>query len=66
MYDDILLDFTLRVIVDDVSPDDKPRSEFRASIYDEDSELLAEGWGETTQTAINSALADFGNGETNA
>jgi hypothetical protein len=53
--DDILLDFTIRIIVDDVSPDNKPRSEFRASVYDEE-DLLSDGWGDTIDSAISNAM----------
>jgi hypothetical protein len=58
MKDDILLDFTIRIIVDDVSPDNNPRSEFRASVYDEE-DLLADGWGDTIDLAIRNAVMEW-------
>lgn len=54
--DDILLDFSLRFIIDDVSPEDKPRTEFRASVYDGDNELLIECWSSTISKVTKLAM----------
>jgi hypothetical protein len=54
---DVVLDFSnLRIQVDDVS--DGKRTEFRASIYDENNELelQVDGWGDTEVEAIASAF----------
>lgn len=51
---DYLFDYRLRVIVDDVS--DGKRTEFRASIYDENNDLLNDGWGATVGNATHNAL----------
>ena len=55
MRDRIISDYTVRIIVDIVSADDEP-IEYRASIYDEDGELIGENWGSTDTEAISKAL----------
>lgn len=57
MKDDIVLDFTYRFIVDDVS--DGEGTEFRCSIYDTDVNLCGEGWGSTTNEAILDAMKGY-------
>jgi hypothetical protein len=58
--DDIVLDEQFRVIVDDVS--NAKAKEFRASVYDSDSELVGEGWGETKTKAIGKAFENLEGG----
>ncbi len=53
---DVVEDSILRVVIDDVS--DGARTEFRASIYDRDHELIAEAWGKTRAEAAAGATAD--------
>jgi hypothetical protein len=55
MKDDIIEDYTLRVIVDDVSGD---RTEFRASVYNDGGNLIGEAWEDNTQKAVMVALTD--------
>jgi hypothetical protein len=57
MKDDIVLDFTYRFIVDDVS--DGEGTEFRCSIYDADENLCGEGWGSTTNEATLDAMKGY-------
>lgn len=51
---DVVDDSTLRVVVDDVS--EGRRAEYRASVYDEDDELIGEGWGKTLAEATAEAI----------
>jgi uncharacterized membrane protein affecting hemolysin expression len=53
--DDIIQDYKLRVIVDNIGG---VVFEYRASIYDEDGELIGEAWEETPQEATITALHD--------
>lgn len=53
---EVIRDFTIRIIVDDVSDNG---TEFRASIYDEDLDLVGEGWSETTEQAIADAMENY-------
>jgi len=50
----ILTDFTLRFITDDVS--DGRGTEYRCSVYDTESNLLADGWGATPAKAMLEAI----------
>lgn len=50
---DVVADSTLRVLIDDVSGGH--RTEFRASFYDEEDELVGEGWGKTLAEATAAA-----------
>lgn len=54
---DILQDFTLRFITDDVS--DGRGSEYRCSVYDEDSNLIGEAWADNHAEAMLEAIADW-------
>jgi hypothetical protein len=57
MKDDIIEDYKLRVIVDNISGE---ITEFRASVYNDSGKLIGEAWEDTPQnatlTAINDAL----------
>lgn len=53
---DVVDDVSLRLVIDDVSAG--ARAEFRASIYDEDGELIAEAWGKTKAAAAAVAVAE--------
>lgn len=47
----------IRIIVDDVS--DGQAQEYRASVYDEDTELIVEAWEDTQELAIIQAVKDY-------
>ena len=47
----------IRIIVDDVS--DGQAQEYRASIYDDGLDLVAEAWEDTQELAIIQALKDY-------
>lgn len=55
--EDITSDFTLRIIVDDVSGG--KGTEFRATIYDEDLDLVCDAWGDTNDEAIAAVLKTY-------
>jgi hypothetical protein len=55
MKDDIVEDYTLRVIVDDVSED---KTEFRASVYNDGGNLIGEAWEDTPNKAALVAITD--------
>ena len=55
MKDDIIEDYKLRVIIDDISGD---RTEFRASVYNDGGNLIGEAWEDSTQKAALVALTD--------
>jgi uncharacterized membrane protein affecting hemolysin expression len=55
MKDDIVEDYKLRVIIDDISGD---RTEFRASVYNDGGNLIGEAWEDSTQKAALVALTD--------
>jgi hypothetical protein len=57
MKDQIIRDISLRIILDDVGTLDL--TEYRASIYDESLDLVAEGWGNTLEEATNWAVGDL-------
>jgi hypothetical protein len=47
----------IRIIVDDIS--DGEGTEYRASIYDDTLDLVAEAWEDTQERAILRALEDY-------
>lgn len=54
----IIMEFELKFVIDLVSdPDDTP--EYRCSVYDEDSDLMADGWGSTPNMAIRQAMKEY-------
>lgn len=55
MKDDIIEDYGLRVIVDDISEDE---TEFRASIYNDGGNLIGEAWEDTPRKAVLVAITD--------
>jgi hypothetical protein len=55
MKDDIIEDYKLRIIVDDVSGD---QTEFRASVYNDAQELIGEAWESTPKNAALVAIRD--------
>ena len=55
MKDNIIQDYKLRVIVDDVSEDE---TEFRASVYNDGGNLIGEAWEDDTEKAVLVALTD--------
>ena len=61
-YDDavfktqIIQDYTIRIVVDDVSENG---TEYRSSIYDDQLDLIAEGWGQTPELATKQAMGDL-------
>lgn len=55
--DDIVLDFYLRLIIDDISQGQ--RKEFRCSVYDSESNLITEGWAETPNLATRQAMETY-------
>lgn len=55
MTDDIVEDYKLRVIIDDISGD---KTEFRASVYNDGGNLIGEAWEDSTQKAALVALTD--------
>jgi len=55
--DDIVLDFYLRLIVDDIS--EGQRKEFRCSVYDSENNLITEGWAETPNLATKQAMETY-------
>ncbi len=57
MKDQIVMDISLRIILDDVGTPEAP--EYRASIYDGSINLVAEGWGNTLEEATNWAMGDL-------
>lgn len=59
--EDITSDYKLRIIVDDVS--DGKGTEFRASIYDEDLDLICDAWGDTNDEAIAAVLKTYAQNE---
>lgn len=59
--EDITSDFTLRIIVDDVSGG--KGTEFRATIYDEDLDLVCDAWGDTKDEAIAAVLKTYAQNE---
>lgn len=64
-YRDVITsDFTLRVIVDDVS--DGKGTEFRATIYDEELDLVCDAWGDTNDEAIAAVLKTYAQSELKA
>lgn len=63
MKDDIIQDYKLRVIVDNISG---VIFEYRASIYNENGELIGEAWEATPQEATITALYDAMKARANA
>lgn len=59
--DEITSDFTLRIIVDDVSGGSG--TEFRASIYDSELDLICDAWGDTNDEAISAVLKTYAENE---
>lgn len=59
--EDITSDFTLRIIVDDVSGG--KGTEFRATIYDEDLDLVCDAWGDTNDEAVAAVLKTYAQNE---
>lgn len=59
--EDITSDYKLRIIVDDVSGG--KRKEFRATIYDEDLDLVCDAWGDTNDEAISAVLKTYAQNE---
>jgi hypothetical protein len=59
--DEITSDFTLRIIVDDVS--EGKGTEFRATIYDEALDLVCDSWGDTNDEAIAAVLKTYAQNE---
>jgi hypothetical protein len=57
MTDDIVMDFNLRFIIDDVS--DGEGTEFRCSVYDSENNLISEGWADTPNLATKQAMEDY-------
>jgi len=55
--EDITSDFTLRIIVDDVS--EGRGTEFRATIYDEALDLICDSWGDTPKEAVAAVLKTY-------
>jgi hypothetical protein len=47
----------IRIIVDDIS--DGEGTEYRASIYDDGLDLVAEAWEDTQELAVLQALKDY-------
>jgi hypothetical protein len=47
----------IRIIIDDIS--DGEGTEYRASIYDDGLDLVAEAWEETQELAVLQALKDY-------
>jgi hypothetical protein len=47
----------IRIIVDDIS--DGEGTEYRASIYDDGLDLVAEAWENTQELAVIQALKDY-------
>lgn len=47
----------IRIIIDDIS--DGEGTEYRASIYDDGLDLVAEAWEETQELAVLQALRDY-------
>jgi hypothetical protein len=56
-YLDIVYKGAIIVIVDDVS--NGKGTEFRSSLYDEEDLILADGWGDTIELAINDSLTNL-------
>lgn len=54
---DIVFDSTVRIVVDDVSGG--AGSEFRASVYDSNLDLISEAWGANVGEAIGFAVAEL-------
>ncbi len=57
MKDDIILDFYLRMIIDDIS--DGKGTEFRCSVYDAENNFICEGWGQTPNLATKQAMETY-------
>ena len=55
LYKSIVED--IRIIVDDIS--DGEGTEYRASIYDDGLDLVAEAWEDTQELAVLQALKDY-------
>ncbi len=55
--DEVVLNETNRTIVDVVATEPL---EFRASIYDADDDLIADGWGDTIGNAVADAWKNYG------
>jgi uncharacterized membrane protein affecting hemolysin expression len=55
MKDNILEDYKLHIIIDDVSED---RTEFRASVYNDSGNLIGEAWEDTPNKAALVAITD--------
>lgn len=55
--DEIVSDFTIRIIVDDVS--EGKGTEFRATIYDEALDLVCDSWGDTPKEAVAAVLKTY-------
>jgi hypothetical protein len=55
MKDDIIEDYKLHIIIDDVSED---KTEFRASVYNDGGNLIGEAWEDDTEKAALVALTD--------
>ena len=55
MRDDIIEDYKLHIIIDDVSED---RTEFRASVYNDGGNLIGEAWEDTPKKAALVAITD--------
>lgn len=55
--DEITSDYKLRIVVDDVSGG--KGTEFRASIYDEELDLICDAWGDTNDEAIAAVLKTY-------
>ena len=47
----------IRIIIDDIS--DGEGTEYRASIYDDGLDLVAEAWEDTQELAVLQALKDY-------
>jgi hypothetical protein len=57
VVDDVVADYTLRFVIDDIS--DGARTEFRASVYNEHLDLLAEGWDDSEVKAITQPIESY-------
>lgn len=55
--DKIVADYTMRIIVDDVSGG--KGTEFRATIYDEALDLVCDSWGDTPKEAVAAVLKTY-------
>jgi uncharacterized membrane protein affecting hemolysin expression len=55
MKDDIIEDYKLHVIIDDISEDE---TEFRASVYSDTGNLIGEAWEDTPNKAALVAITD--------